>query len=303
MLTNGCLPVEGETDGHCCAAPGTWAQGTGSIRSCASTSSSELQDDVPYLPPDIWGVVLQKLSVRELAKVARVNKGWRLEAMRWAAQKRAVAVSRVTAPVGAPDSQLTRPQLVLRIIQRLLLHHHPFTGEPMSFNDPNASDCFHSFESSDAPDFAVRMKSPKLRLPEYVEIYFCMVVPYEDGCPSEGQTYVGIVLKPQAPNSETYRCTELRFGLHPRGADDFVWMQGLLWALTGGFQGLFRGSRHSSMPGGLAHCSEFSVTWFRTCTDSEEGIWPVPINVAHPARSRCHYFFPECETDIQDFQA
>lgn len=63
----------------------------------------------------------------------------------------------------------------------------------------------------------------------------------------------------------SYKCQQLEIGLCPIEAEDNVWMQGLLLALTGGFEGLLLDGRLSSMPGDLAACKQLKLVWNGTC--------------------------------------
>lgn len=83
-----------------------------------------------------------------------------------------------------------------------------------------------------------------------------------------------------------FRCTDIVIYLCPDvGAqDEYVWMQGLLLALTGGSKGLIRHGRITWVPDELSQCNIFRICWRHRYLEwpaSISDIWPLPkINSA-----------------------
>lgn len=214
---------------------------------------------LPWLPLDVWRKVWDNLPIWELAVVASVTKEWRDEAIECAAEKRAKAVSLVTAPKAAPDPELTLPQLVHRCFQRLLLRQNPFSGD--SLHLPFPQDTVTDIMDISSSDGNGQMIATYDRLGDGGECRHSLAATFHRNGPGRDHE-VRILIQWMRDNDapHVYKCKAVCIKLRP-ALDDWVWMEGLLLALTGGSQGLLRDGRPSSMPCELAHCTRFRVMW------------------------------------------
>lgn len=253
---------------------------------------------------DIWGLVWSKLSIRELAQAAGVSREWRREVKRTAAQKRALAAALVTARKDTPNAQLTRPQLLLCAIKRVLLQLNPFTVEPFPMECPEQGAKLYalgfeydrprevcgdlSFQMAWIPASSVCENRVETIL-ELHHVDHVMNPNVKERSKQMPAVTLDLMWSPRAADKDccatdkdnSHKCKYVHVVLRPKGADDYVWMQGLLLALTGGFKGLLRDGRCSSMPGSLASCSKFAVKWEGDCSAADKGLWPAPMPEAY----------------------
>lgn len=202
------------------------------MQGCASPPASKCPGPVPCLPHDIGELVRDKLSMRELAEVAGTSRAW------WhRAGRRAEAVDLEAAPRSHTDVQLTRPTPALHVIQRLLHHRHPCTGEPVSLPGPQAISCTRFHRSGPFFNEVYILwyhRWPARMLLGLVQPSFSMDRPHVDGL---------TIYRNGFQASVRYVCVRL----NSIGPDGCAWMQGLLVAFTGGFQGLLWVGRFSNI--------------------------------------------------------
>lgn len=209
------------------------------------------------LPLDVWRLIWANLSTNQLAQASGVSREWRKECT---SARRDEAVALVTAAETIPDSELTRPQQAMRGIQRVLNRRNPFSGEPFSLlqtweaGGAVAGDFAESENGSDMFNMIIRKRfdpdaDPSTATLE-VGVAHSVCKASEDGAePKFYQVDFSVSWGHHFPYPHSASIYVI-----PENLDDCLWMQGLLLAVTGGFQGLLRDGKPSSMPGSLALC-------------------------------------------------
>lgn len=220
------------------------------------------------LPKDVWGVIWDKLSQRELAKVATVAKAWRDFGVERGAKRRAAALARVTAPDHVPNCDLSAPQRIFRAIKRHLQGQDAFTGEPVQ--SPGEEDeRYKSCVLADGED-DVR----PLQLDESRSSCEWRLWVYEL---ERHLANLSMVWAEPAPGQEAHdasTCIEVELTFKPGSPHESEWMQGLLLALSKGSLGdpVPSGGSGAGAPplrGHLARCTSLLVVrWRRRRNDS-----------------------------------
>lgn len=114
-------------------------------------------------PPDSWALlnhdvewlIWERSSIRDLAKMSAVCKGWRQSISDYNAAKRARLGALIQAPNSLPDDRLGRLQLVFRCLKRHLLLQDALTGGELD------SDAILRWGCSDVPEGFVPWSSLK----------------------------------------------------------------------------------------------------------------------------------------------
>lgn len=221
------------------------------------------------LPKDVWGLIWDKLSVLELAKVAPVAKAWRSASVERIRARHAAAVARVMAPDAIPDSQLSMPQRIFRAMRRHLLGLDAFSGERV-FGWANEEDNTCMLSQSESALYPAHLYEN--RMWAHWALYV-RETDFED----ESTTFacMGIAWGwPVSPDDPYNASTPMRAGLwlKPRSPQECEWMQGLLLALSEGSLGEAcpkgdQGDEYHKLPGLrglLARCTSLTVLWTST---------------------------------------
>lgn len=228
----------------------------------------------------MFRTILDQLSIEDLARAAEVNKFRRKEATAATVKKRADVAALVKVSAGVPDSALTGPQLALRSIQRTLSCKDPFSSLPLPFKIPDfEADMDVDEEIVHSSATYGRFKAIYKRSPGGLELRECKLKLLDnDWC---GVTFVQ-TWQGQVGASTDYKIDSVEIRLHPNPLvqGDCLWMQGLLLALTGGFEGLLRDGHPASTRGELSCCKRFTVMWngdVLALPSVLRDFWPIPV--------------------------
>lgn len=238
---------------------------------------------LPELPLDVWRVIWSKLPPSQLVRAAGVCREWRRECI---GNRRDEAVALVTAPEALPDSELSRPQQALRAFHRILRRQNPFSGQPL----PLSGMPFYVEGGFDAYGFEEEKGGDRF---EWVHVAHPVISCYKASysfCDTLEKAGVEAdsIRHPPLELEVYWDCwshspVEAAIYLFPKSWEQRVWTQGLLLALTGGFQGLLRAGRLSDAPGSLALCRVLSIHC--CCSEVMDGQCPTPPWLWPPPRA------------------
>lgn len=224
---------------------------------------------------------IRQLIAQRAAELRRDLRGlrvWKLSDECCTACKRCEAVALVKLHEGT-SGRLTLPQQVLQYIQRLSRKQNPFTGDYVDitfdriYRDSHCKDEFWAVNEWDNEGQAHWHGGIYLNHPNDEGEGVA-------GCKEKDYTHAVVVSV--SFGRGPFRCVEnyIDIRLCPKAPHYWIWMQGLVLALTGGCDGLLRDGRPSSMPDHLAECAKFCMCWDDNSAEmpaNAKGLWPMTV--------------------------
>lgn len=215
----------------------------------------------PELPLDVMRLIWGQLSSSQRLQASWVCNEWRSECAGSTWEK---AVSLVTAGVTVSDSDLSRSQQALRGIQRVLRGENPFSVAPVPALQPwrkgsgtwkkRLGPAEQTWKGANGVDeFGLR----HFGMGDSVMTWYRL----SEGVGRRVVRKVSVTMHWRHSNlAKSPYADWASICLRPESPEESDWMEGLLFALTGGFQGLLRAGNLSDMPGSVA-LKELRICW------------------------------------------
>lgn len=228
------------------------------------------------LPEEVWAVIMDKLTLAELAKMAPVAKAWRDAGVERAAKRRAAAVARVTAPEHVPDHQLSTPQRILRAMSRHLLGRDALTWGP-GHKPHQRLDSEYKLPHTEPGGHPQKLRVVRWSWPCGTAWGLYLLDDSGEFCEHESLSLYCFAQVSPGGRYSASTPMHANLSLRPRSLDECEWMQGLLLALSEGCLGEpcpagDRGDRLVVPPlrGCLARCKRLNLTWSECLHDSHQ---------------------------------